>query len=73
VRVSGLAYDREELSDGICAIASGVSGGQHQSYAVSVVVPEQRFDPAVPAIRAALLACKEGIEAELRTATAAAA
>jgi DNA-binding IclR family transcriptional regulator len=68
VRRSGFAYDREELSEGICAIAAavGVPGGPY--HAVSVVVPAQRFEPALPAIRVALQACKAAIEADLRAA-----
>jgi IclR family acetate operon transcriptional repressor len=70
VRRSGFAYDREELSDGICAIGVGITAASGQPYAVSVAVPAQRFDPALPAIRAALLACKVGIETALRAALA---
>jgi IclR family transcriptional regulator, acetate operon repressor len=68
VRRTGFGYDREELSDGICAIATGITAARGRHYAVSVVVPAQRFDPALPAIRTALLACKAGIEADLRAA-----
>jgi DNA-binding IclR family transcriptional regulator len=68
VRGSGFAYDREESSEGICAIAAGIMTGRGRHYAVSVVVPVQRFEPALPAIRAALLVCKTGIEADLKAA-----
>ena len=67
VRCSGFAYDREELSEGICAVGVGVSAGSRH-YAVSVAVPEQRFEPALPALRAALLVCRTGIETDLRAA-----
>jgi DNA-binding IclR family transcriptional regulator len=70
VRRSGFAYDREELSEGIRAIAVGIRAARGQPYAVSVIVPAQRFEPALPAIRAALLVCKAGIEADLRAARA---
>jgi DNA-binding IclR family transcriptional regulator len=68
VRQTGFAYDREELSDGIHAIAVGIKAARGQPYAVSVVVPAQRFEPALPAIQTALLVCKAGMEADLRTA-----
>jgi IclR family acetate operon transcriptional repressor len=70
VRRSGFAYDRQELADGICAIGVGIVGARGRPYAVSVAVPEQRFDPALPAIRAALQVCKAGIETDLRAAMA---
>jgi DNA-binding IclR family transcriptional regulator len=73
VRRTGFGYDREELSDGICAVATGITAARGRHYAVSVVVPSQRFDPALPAIRAALLVCKAGIEADLRAAMGAGA
>jgi DNA-binding IclR family transcriptional regulator len=70
VRRTGFGYDREELSEGICAIATGIAAARGRHYAVSIVVPAQRFEPALPAIRAALLACKAAIEADLRAAMA---
>jgi DNA-binding IclR family transcriptional regulator len=69
VRRTGFGYDREELSHGICAIAAGITAARGRHYAVSVVVPTQRFEPALPAIRTALQVCKAGIEADLRAAT----
>jgi IclR family acetate operon transcriptional repressor len=71
VRRTGFAYDRQELSEGICAIGTGIASPSGPSYAVSVAVPEQRFEPALPAIRAALLTCKAGIEKDLGAAMAA--
>jgi DNA-binding IclR family transcriptional regulator len=70
IRRTGFAYDREELSDGICAIGVGITAAPGQPYAVSVAVPAQRFDPALPAIRAALVTCKASIETALRAALA---
>jgi IclR family transcriptional regulator, acetate operon repressor len=68
VRRTGFAYDREELSEGVCAIAAGITAARGRHYAVSVVVPAQRFEPALPAIRAALAVCKAGIETDLLAA-----
>lgn len=69
IRRTGFAYDRQELAEGICAVATMIMAGA-QRYAVSVVTPEQRFESALPAIHAALLTCKTGLEADLRAAIA---
>ena len=66
IRRTGFAYDREELSEGIHAIAAVITAPRGPHYAVSVVVPSQRFEPALPAIHSALLVCKAGMEADLR-------
>jgi DNA-binding IclR family transcriptional regulator len=68
VRRSGFAYDRQELSEGICAVATEIADERGQRYAVSVVVPAQRFEASLPAIRSALLDCRHRIEADLRAA-----
>ncbi len=65
VRRTGFAYDRQELAEGVCAIGTGIAAAGRR-YAVSVAVPEQRFEPTLPAIRAALLICKSDLEADLR-------
>jgi len=70
VRQTGFAYDRQELSEGICAIAAEIRAVPGRSYAVSVVVPERRFETALPEIRAALLTCKVDLEMDLGTALA---
>lgn len=43
VRAEGVAYDREEQSEGICAVGVALSGVTDQRVAVSVPVPAQRF------------------------------
>jgi IclR family transcriptional regulator, acetate operon repressor len=68
IRRSGFAYDRQELSDGISAIGAGITAAAGQHYAVSVAVPEQRFEPALPAIRDALVICTTGIRKDLLAA-----
>ncbi|HEY0183378.1 MAG TPA: IclR family transcriptional regulator [Rhodopila sp.] len=72
VRRTGFAYDRQELTDGICAVGTPIEAGGPR-YAVSVAVPEYRFEASLPEIRIALLTCKAGIEADLRAAMTAAA
>ncbi len=68
VRRSGFAYDRQEHSEGVCAVGVPVIPVQGRAYAVSAAVPEQRFEAVLPALRAALLVCKEAIEAAVRAA-----
>lgn len=70
VRRTGFAYDRQELSDGICAIAIRIAVPNGRDHAVSVVVPAQRFEASLAAIRTALFTCKAEIEADLRAALA---
>ena len=43
VRESGIAYDREEHTLGICAIGMALQATNHHWYAVSVPLPAQRF------------------------------
>ena len=67
---SGFAYDREELSDGICAVGTGITLGRGQAFAVSVAIPAQRFQAVLPDVRSALLKCRESLEAVLQAAAA---
>lgn len=43
VRADGVAYDREEQTEGICAVGAALPGVGEQLVAVSVPVPAQRF------------------------------
>jgi len=45
VRDTGVAFDREEHTEGICAVGSGVSDGGGPVAAISVPVPASRFQP----------------------------
>jgi DNA-binding IclR family transcriptional regulator len=42
-RAEGVAYDREEQTEGICAVGAVLSGVTDELVAVSVPVPAQRF------------------------------
>lgn len=48
IRRSGIAYDREENSDGICAVATVVRSPSGELAAISVPVPTQRFAQVEP-------------------------
>jgi DNA-binding IclR family transcriptional regulator len=43
IRLDGVAYDREEQTEGICAVGAVLQGVSDQLVAVSVPVPAQRF------------------------------
>jgi DNA-binding IclR family transcriptional regulator len=43
IRAEGIAYDREEQSEGICAVGAVLRGFSDEMIAVSVPVPAQRF------------------------------
>ncbi len=43
VRTAGVAFDREEHTEGICAVGASVSDASGPVAAVSVPVPSQRF------------------------------
>lgn len=43
IRASGLAYDREENSEGICAVSTAIRSASGEVAAISIPVPSQRF------------------------------
>jgi DNA-binding IclR family transcriptional regulator len=65
VREQGVAYDREEHTEGICAVGAVVPGVPGQLVAVSVPMPVQRFHGREPELAGALRACTRRIEAAL--------
>jgi len=54
VRKTGLAFDREEHTLGICAVGIAVTAGEEPAAAISVPVPAQRFAAVEDAVVAAL-------------------
>ena len=56
VRAEGIAYDREEQSEGICAVGVALQGVADGMVAVSVPVPAQRFYRRESELAEALLA-----------------
>ncbi len=66
VREEGVAYDREEHTEGICAVGAVLQEVGGQLVAVSVPMPVQRFYGREPELAAALLSCIRDIDAALR-------
>jgi DNA-binding IclR family transcriptional regulator len=65
VRAEGIAYDREENSEGICAVGTTIRGLTGVAVAVSVPLPAQRFYGREPLLRDALLNWSQRVEREL--------
>ncbi|MBM3527289.1 MAG: IclR family transcriptional regulator [Alphaproteobacteria bacterium] len=65
VRRSGVAYDREEHTLGICAVGVALHDPLGNPVAISVPVPSQRFREQQERIAEKLLATKRAIQADL--------
>ena len=65
VRIEGVAYDREENSEGICAVGMVLTGLPGPALAVSVPLPAQRFYGREPLLREALLGWGQRVAQEL--------
>ncbi|OBG50039.1 MULTISPECIES: IclR family transcriptional regulator [unclassified Mycobacterium] len=65
VRTEGVAYDREEQTEGVCAVGALLKGATADTVAVSVPVPAQRFYGREAELAAALLAWVERVDAAL--------
>jgi DNA-binding IclR family transcriptional regulator len=65
IRAEGVAYDREENSEGICAVGRVLNGLTGTALAVSVPLPAQRFYGREPLLRDALLGWGQRVEREL--------
>lgn len=70
VRAGGIAYDREEHSEGICAVGTVIRGLTGLSVAVSVPMPAQRFYGREQMLHDSLLRWAERVERELGGAEA---
>jgi DNA-binding IclR family transcriptional regulator len=63
IRTEGIAYDREEQTEGICAVGAVLKGVTEHMVAVSVPVPAQRFYHRESELAQALLAWVEKVNA----------
>jgi DNA-binding IclR family transcriptional regulator len=68
VRAEGIAYDRQEHTEGICAVGTTIRGLAGVGVAVSIPLPAQRFYGREALLRDALLAWAERVERELDSA-----
>jgi DNA-binding IclR family transcriptional regulator len=62
IRRDGVAYDREERTEGACALAATVRNADGVIYAVSVVTTSARFASRAEEFRRELLAARAAIE-----------
>jgi len=69
-RRSGVAYDREEHTLGICAAGVALQDARGNAVAISVPVPTQRFQQHRTLITERLLATKRAMQAELNAMAA---
>jgi len=67
-RTEGIAYDREEQTEGICAVGAVLKGVTDQTVAVSVPVPAQRFYRRESELAQALLTWVEKVDGWFATA-----
>ena len=67
IRVDGVAYDREEQTEGICAVGAVVQGATDELVAVSVPVPAQRFYGREDELAEALADWAEKVNAWFKT------
>jgi DNA-binding IclR family transcriptional regulator len=65
VRLTGLAYDREEIRHGICAAATAVTDIDGSSASISVPMPAARFYGSEDTVGAALLRLRDEIQQKL--------
>ena len=64
-RNTGVAYDREEHTLGICAVGVALDDPLGSALAISVPVPSQRFNQQHALIAERLLATKSAMQADL--------
>lgn len=65
VRASGLAYEREEMRHGICAVAVAVTDVDGRSASIAVPMPAARFAEAEERVAAELTLLRDQTEARL--------
>lgn len=68
VEASGLAFEREELRHGVCAVAVAIRDVDGRAASVAVPMPASRFAESEEKVAARLLELRDTIEARLRGA-----
>jgi DNA-binding IclR family transcriptional regulator len=69
-RRTGIAFDREEHTLGVCAVGVAMRDTLGNAVAISVPVPTQRFTERQALIAERLLAAKHALEAQMNSAAA---
>ncbi len=64
---NGYAIDRDGMTEGISAIATGVQDMSGSRYAISLIVPSTRFAARLPELREALERCRATVQAAAGT------
>lgn len=62
IRRTGIAYDREENSIGICAVGAAIQSGTGELAAITIPVPTQRFLDSEAALCQHLITCRDRIQ-----------
>ena len=65
VRAAGLGFEREELRNGICAVAVAVADAYGRAASIAVPMPTARFAESETDVVAALLRLRAEIQAEM--------
>lgn len=65
VKETGLAFDLEEHTEGVCAVGAAFTDLTGTAYAISIPVPRQRFDAKVCDLEAPLLRCRDRLIAKI--------
>jgi DNA-binding IclR family transcriptional regulator len=65
IREEGVAHDREEHTEGICAVGAVIDAAEERPMAVSVPMPAQRYHGREAELTAALLAATTRLRADL--------
>lgn len=66
VQKSGLAYDLEEHTDGICAVGTAFLDAFGHSFALSIPVPKPRFKPIQKTLEKSLLQVREVLVRQIK-------
>ena len=62
----GIAYDREEHTEGVCAVGTAFVDAVGCAYAISIPLPRQRFDVKEKLLEGPLLRCRDEIVAMVK-------
>lgn len=70
IRQTGIAFDREEHSPGICAVGAAFRDPMAMTYAIAVPMPSIRFEETRAHVAQSVLDCAYAVLADVRRASA---